>query len=451
MEQHLSEISNIWNRVLANIKEEISNNSIFDSFFKDSYINSIEGINMYVVVTSMVAVQLIKAKYLPMINSAVHRVTQSNYSVVVISSSDAEKKKVVAPKVDKFFQDSRVDQRFTFDSFVVGPSNRETFQACLTVATNLGVMFNPLFIYSDSGLGKTHLLHAVGNYIKYNFPRKTVLFFSVDQLVDEYQKAAIGEKNVNELKAYIKNFDCLLIDDIQFLANKKKTEEFFFPIFNDFVNNNKQIVITCDRLPSELSGLEQRLVTRFSQGLLTKISKPETSVCVEILKRKIVSNGLLLDNFDEAAINFLAETFSSSVRDLEGAFLKLLNYTINFKPTNHITLEIAVESVQGILSNNSLSSELSEKKIINIVADYYNLTSAQILGRSHIKQITLARHICMYLIRNLLDIPFAKIGELFGGKDHSTVMSGINKVDNLLKTDQEMGKVIKILKLKING
>ena len=449
--QSITEVSNIWSRVLTRVQDELKNNHIFDAFFKDSYIYSIDQGKIYVVVTSGVAVSLLTTKYQNMLDTIVSDVTQSNYKVIVFKQEDINKEKLPKPKDENpFFKDSKINSRYTFDNFVVGLSNREASQAALIVSSNPGTMYNPLFIYSDSGLGKTHLLHAIGNYAKENSPRMNVLLISTDQFVEEYIRSAKGEEDINDLKDYLKKVDILLIDDIQFLANKCKTEEFFFPIFNYFVNNNKQIVLTCDRLPSELEGLEQRLVTRFSQGLLTHIEKPEPSVCVEILKKKIQQNGLDINNFDEEALEFLADKFSSSVRDLEGAFLKLLNYTINFKPTDHVDRETAIEAVQGLLNVEDVSKEISEKRIVDVVSRYYNLTSSQVLGNSHLKQITLARHICMYLIRNILDVPFTKIGQFFGGKDHSTVMSGINKVENLLKTDTQMGNVLNALKLEIN-
>ncbi len=449
--ESITELSNIWSRVLTKLKDEINNNHIFDVFFKDSYIYTINQGKMYIVVTSGLAVNLIETKYHDMLDSIVKDVTQTDYKLVITKQEDLDNNKLPSAKEETvFFKDSKINPRYTFDNFVVGLSNREANQASLIVASNMGNMYNPLFIYSDSGLGKTHLLHAIGNYIKQNSPRTNVLVISTDQFVEEYIRSAKGEEDINELKNYLKKVDVLLIDDIQFLANKTKTEEFFFPIFNYFVSNNKQIVLTCDRRPIDLEGLEQRLVTRFSQGLLTSISKPEKSVCVEILKKKIVQNGLDINNFDEDALEFLADKFSSSVRDLEGALLKLLNYTINFKPTSHIDLNTAIEAVSGLLNGVDAESEVSEKKIINIVAEYYNLTQNQILGNSHIKQIALARHISMYLIRSELDVSFTKIGQLFGNKDHSTVMSGVNKVENLLKTDEQMRKVITELKAKIN-
>lgn len=453
MKVSVSEITNIWNRVLAEISDEINNSHIFDSFFKDSYIYNITQDTIFVVASSKVAINLLSSKYKDLIDAAVIKITQTNYKIKFIANEDIKSDSTLKLLVDpesKFFKDSRLNPRFTFDNFVVGFSNREAQQASLIVASNPGIMYNPLFIYSDSGLGKTHLLHSVGNYIKDNSPRKNVLVFSTDQFVEEYIKSTRGEQDIEALKDYIKSADVLLIDDIQFLADKKKTEEFFFAIFNYFINADKQIVITCDRLPQDLKGLEQRLVTRFSQGLLTRIGKPEKDTCIKILEGQITRSGLNIANFDHECLEFLADKCSSSIRSLEGAFLKLLNYTINFKPTDHITLELTIEAVQELLGLKDANEEISEKKIINVVSDYYNLTPSQVLGKSHIKQITLARHITMYLIRTELDVPFVKIGATFGGKDHSTVISAVSKVENMLKTDDLMKTAIKEIKSRLS-
>lgn len=451
MEKGQSELYKIWNSVLEVVEEEIDDRSIYTSFFVDSYIAYIEQKKMYVAVSTGLAANLIKMKYLDMLNQIVLRVTQTNYEVVVLPQKEIDEQKdkkfiKTDAEPELFFKNSKLNSDLTFDNFVVGFSNKEAYQASLVVSTNRGKMYNPLFIYGDSGIGKTHLLHSIGNFIKKNEPNVKVLIFNTDDFVDEYTKAARGESDFNKFKEYINSFDVLLVDDIQFLVGKKKTEEQFFVIFRLFHDSQRQIVITCDRLPNELDGLEQRLITRFNDGLPEKISKPEIDTCKTFLKNKIIKSGLDLNYFDEEAIEFLASKFSSSIRELQGAFNKLLSYTINFKPTDHIDLEITQEAVGDLLGVKDSKSEVSERKIINKVASYYNLVPSQLTGNSHSQKITLARHIAMYLIRDILDLPYKKIGQLFGGKDHSTVMSAINKVDKMLITNNDLKSVIKEIK-----
>ena len=200
----------------------------------------------------------------------------------------------------------------------------------------------------------------------------------------------------------------------------------------------------------ELNGLEDRLVTRFNRGLLIKINEPDQNSCVEILKKKIVSNGLDLNNFDESVLYFFADKFSKNVRELEGALNRLMFYLITFKPGEKITLDVAAEAVGTLIGGKAIASQLSEQKIINVVADYYNLTPSQITGKIRTGQIALARHISMYLIRNTLDLSLKKIGEMFGGKDHTTVMSAIQKVDKELKTDDNLKLAIEDIKKQLN-
>ena len=332
----MTEFDDIWKKILEKLKEKIDEPS-FSAFFGDSFVYSVAQNKVYIATQTNLAALIFNSKYKQLIEEACHDVTQTNYELHFDKLENYEKdKKIVKNEGKLFFKDSKLNPRFTFDTFVIGPSNKEALQASLIVASNPGTMYNPLFIYSDSGLGKTHLLHAIGNFIKSNKTYKNVLISSTSSFIDEYIKGARGEKDLNSLKDYIKDFDVLLIDDIQGLVDHKKTESYFFDLFNYFVDNEKQIVLTCDKLPSELKGIEQRLVTRFSQGLLSKINPPSLETSIEILKSKLIQNGIDLNSIDYDALQFIAEKKSGSVRELEGALNKLLSYTINFKLENDV-------------------------------------------------------------------------------------------------------------------
>jgi chromosomal replication initiator protein len=447
----LSEIAQIWERVLDRLSQKINDRHIFDSFFADSYIHTIQNDEIVVVVNSGLAVNLLNTRYLDMVSQTVLDVTQSNFKLKFVQKSELEKIPVNKPQKSSFFANSFVNRKFTFDNFVVGTSNREAYQAALLIASNPGKLFNynPLFIYSQSGLGKTHLLHAIGNYIKENASALNVLYITTDDFVDEFIKYVSGEKDKDNMKDFFKNVDVLMVDDIQFLAEKTKTEEMFFYIFNNLVNDGKQIILTSDRHPSEIRGIESRLVSRFNSGLTMNILVPDLSTRVAILKNKIQANGLDITYFEEDVLDFFAERFSNNVRELEGALNRLLFYVINIKQTKHITMELAMESVQPLMGSSSPTSSLTETRIINTVADYYNLTSNQITGRIRTNQIAMARHIAMYLIRTLLDMPFLKIGSLFGGKDHSTVMNAVSKVEKSLKVDSAIATAVQQLNQRL--
>ena len=449
----ISEIAMLWQKVLDKIDKKLGEKQIFDAFFANSYINEISNETIIVVVNSAVAVTLMNNKYKDLIVDTISEITQSHFNVVFIQQSDIENKKDVNQIINKkveYFKDAKINPDSTFDNFVMGNFNREAGQASLMIAANPGRMFNPLFIYSNSGLGKTHLLHAIGNYItKVTKPGARILYCTAEDLVEEYIKYVKGEKEAESLKEYVTSFDVLLLDDIQFLSNKVKTQEFFFFMYEKMINNNKQIVITSDKQPSELSGIEDRLVTRFTKGLTVNIQKPDQETCVEILRKKIVSSGLDLNNVDPAVIYFYADKFSNNIRELEGAFSRLIFYAVKLKQSSMITMDVAVEAVQNLVGMEKMDGQLSGTKIINVTADYYNLAPSQLTGKIRTGQIALARHMAMYLIRYNTDLPLKKIGELFGGKDHTTVMNAIEKVEKELKTNTQVKEAVSELEKRL--
>lgn len=455
MVNSLSEITRLWEKALVRISQSINDKVMFDSFFEKSYISEVNNDTIVVAASSALAATLMKTKYYDLISEVINDLTESNFKIEFIFQSESEKKEQVQPQIFKrtpYFENASINSKLVFDNFVVGDFNREANQASILIAGNPGKMFNPLFIYSNSGLGKTHLLHAIGNHIiKNGYPNAKILYITANDFVEEYIKYIRAEKDAESLKGFFKDVDVLLLDDIQFLANKEKTQEMFFAVYQQMWNAGKQIVITSDKQPNEIKDLEDRLVTRFSQGLVVSIKEPDQDTCVEILKKKIVANGLDLNNFDEGVLYFFADKFSKNVRELEGALNRLIFYVVSLKQTDKITMDVAVEAVQSLVGGKTLSTQLSEQKVINVVADYYNLTPSQLTGKIRTGQIALARHIAMYLIRLTLDVPLKKIGDTFGGKDHTTVMNAISKVDKELKTDESLKVAIEELKKRIKA
>lgn len=322
----------------------------------------------------------------------------------------------------------------TFDHFVVGDCNRESQAAALACAINPGRNFNPLFIYGNSGLGKTHLLMAIGNYVRKHNPEKKIYYIESLKFVDRVVKA-IQNNCINEFKQYISSMDVLLVDDIQFLAGKEKSHEIFFSIYNELVNNRRQIVIASDRQPKEIKGLEDRLISRFSSGLSVGIDSPEFETSLAILKMKIQNNVNDINEIDEQGLAYIASHFSGNVRELEGSLTRVLFYAISFqKEKGLITFETVVNALKN-QSNVSDKTGLSPTKIIKCVADYYGLTKQQITGKTRTKNISNARHIAMYLCRQMLDLPYIKIGDEFGGRDHTTIISACSKVEKQMKKD----------------
>ncbi len=442
-------LTSIWNLTLKNISNKVKDRSLYNSFFATSYLFSLDGGNAVLVTDSAVSKKVLTQDYSNIIIKAINEVTESDYSLSIITPNEIKnnKEQITLSKETKtavYFESSFIQTKFTFENFVVGKSNQQAYQSALYVSKNPG-SFNPLFIYSRSGLGKTHLLHAIGNAVNNDDPSKKVLYITSEDFVDEFVKYIRGDNDRESLKDFFKTIDFVLIDDIQFLAGKQATSTMFFNIFNLLVSRGKQIVITSDRSPSQLEGLEDRLVSRFSQGLSVNIEKPEKTTLIEILILKIQANGFDSSLFDEDALEYIAENNSKNIRELEGALNRILFFNVSAKNTNRISSEIVHQAFSYESNDNKKKGKLDAERIIYEVAKYYNLADSQIKSRVRTLQIALARAIAMYLCRNLLDMSFAAVGKAFNGKDHTTVMAACKKVDNMLKTDANMKKAIKTL------
>lgn len=329
--------------------------------------------------------------------------------------------------------DDNVLSEYTFDNFIVGPSNKEAHSATLACAYTPGKFYTPLFIYGNSGLGKTHLLNAVGNYIKDNDPSKKVFYTSTMDFVSLVVNS-IKEGTIDEFKQKMNQLDVLLMDDIQFIAGKEKSHEVFFTIFNELVIHKKQIVLSSDRSPSEIKGLEERLISRFASGLSVGLDSPEFETSLAILKYRLENQSVDPEFVSDEALAYIATNFSKDVRNLEGALNRLLFYSINFNNGNMIDFKVALNAFKGS-RESSENNEVSVTKIKRVVADYYGLTKQQLLSNSRTKNIASARHIAMYFSRKLLDLPFVKIGEEFGKRDHSTVINACDRVETAIKKD----------------
>ena len=456
----LSQQNQLWNRILSNVKERVEDKHIYDSFFANTKLHKVEGDVMHICVDSKLSIKLIEGNstYTSYILDSIKEVTETEYKIRLLSKEEIVEKKdslnkdsqVIETK-ERFFSTCCLNAKYNFDNFVVGSCNKEAVQASLLVTQSPGTSFNPLFLYSKPGLGKTHLLHAIGNFVKEKKPYAKVIYITTDAFIDEYIKYVHGDQQEESLKDFLKSCDVLLVDDIQSLADKQKTQEMFFYIFNALVNNNKQIVLTSDRHPSELKELEDRLVSRFNMGLSINLQNPDTETLLSILKTKIEANGLDVNNFDYNGLVFLAENFSKNVRELEGALNRLIFYTITTKHSKKIDIQTIKDSVKPMMHSKDSKKVLSEEKIISTVCEYYHLTENQIKSKSRLSQIALARQIAMYLCRSMLGTPYKQIGVLFGGRDHSTVITSVDKVETMLKTDSSLSTALSKLQKNLKN
>ena len=452
----LSVMTQRWDQALTKIEKRLGEKMIFDSFFANSYVTEIAGSTIVVVVKGTLAKNVILTKYRQIVQDAVDDIFGVGYEIEFITEEESQKREETGATrtqtTPQYFQDAALNKSLTFDNFVVGTFNREAAQAAKLIATAPGKMFNPLFLFSNAGLGKTHLMNAIGNEIKKNNPQSNVLYISAQSFIDEYMRFVKGDRESQSIRGFFKSVSVLLIDDIQFLENKVKTNEMFFTVYETLIKESKQIVITSDKQPVELSGLEERLVSRFSQGLVVKIEEPDKNSCVEILRQKIAATPLDINKVDESVLYLLADKFSHNVRELEQVVNRLVFSVYNLKGSDAVSLQDAIDAVSSLVGTNELSTQLNEQKIINVVADYYNLTPSQLTGKSREAQVALARHIAMYIIRNMIqDVSWSKIGDMFGGKDHTTVMNGVQKVDKLLKTDEPLKQAVEELEKRLKS
>lgn len=448
----LNDMSVLWQKVLHELSKEIDK-TICDSFLNESYIHSIEGDKILVSCNSNLAATILSQQYSDLINEVVNNITGTNFKVIFINHEELKDNSIseIESRNNRvFFKGCSIDPSFTFDNFVTGPSNKEATQASLFVASAPGKCYNPLFIYGGSGLGKTHLLNAISNFLKERNPSLKILYVTAQDFFYQYVDYVKGQDKNEELSKYIKDHDILLVDDIQMLRGKDKTLEFFFNIFQHFIQNKKQIILTSDKTPNELSGVDARLVSRFMDGLTVQINKPTQEMCENILKKKIVGANLSVDDFDNDVISFMAQKFTSSVRELNGALNRII-FIKNIRHSTRVDLDLAYEALGDLISVKDVQNTINEQKILNCVALYYNLSVSQITGKLKTGQIVIARHIAIYLIRNMLDVSLNKIGQIFSNRDHTTIMHSISAVDKMLKTDPETKNVIDTLKAKISG
>jgi len=445
---NLSKLSTVWGEVLQIVKDQLNDNKVFETFFQNSKLYKVDGDTAYISVQTKFAKELLGERYLPMIEKALEDITTYNYSCKISMESEVNHMETLLSADDQQTYVSNLNSNYTFESFVVGPSNQEAQSAALTTALEPGKFYNPLFIYGKSGIGKTHLLHAIGNYLVKNNPGKKVYYVSSAEFLDEYVNA-IRSSQIDEFKESFKQNDILLIDDIQFLSGKDKITETFFHIFNHLVTRHKQIVITSDRAPNELKKLEERLVSRFASGLSVQILTPEFETSLEILKKKIEGQTISSKTIKEDVLSYIALKYSKDIRQLEGALNRLMFYAESFKKQSKvIDLTIAQEALKGLVVTPIQQTDtLTAEKIKMTVADYYKLSTSQLSSSVRVSNISTARHIAMYLCRTLLDIPFTKIGDEFGGRDHSTVINACEKVEKMLKVDPNFKQAVEDIKI----
>ena len=365
----------------------------------------------------------------------------NDYEIVVYKDKEEYEQKAKYDNEDAFKMDSLpINPKFTFESFVVGASNEFIYAAAKAVAENPGDAYNPLFIYGGTGLGKTHILMAIANYLKIHSPRLNVLYSTCEQFTNQMvESISRGKGSGSDFRRRYRNVDVLLIDDVQFLAKKQGTQTEFFHTFNELVMQNKQIVLTCDRPPKEIEVLEERLRTRFEGGLLADVQTPDIETRIAILKRKSEEQKCIVDM---KVLAYIAEMDNGDIRTLIGKLTKVVFASkLHERP---ITIDLVNEALKE--SATEQKEELQAEDIINCVANTFKISKADIIGKKKNKEFVLPRQVCMYLICEMMNLPLLKIGESLGGRDHSTVIYARDKIAEQLKIDSRLAVTVSDIK-----
>ena len=435
--------SQLWNSFLERIQSELSPVT-YDTWFADTRIVKIENNIVTLAVPMHVHKKMLSENYNEMIEEIFTEISGSNFKFDYLTEDEItenitiDTENIGVPSISTF--ETNLKPNYTFDNFIVGESNKFAKLTAFAVAEKPGQMYNPLFIYGSSGLGKTHLMHAIGNYAMKN-SKSRVLYVTSEKFIDDFvliSKKATDEPNFDKVALFKKKYrdiDILIIDDIQYLGTGAKTQQEFFNTFNELYDKNKQIIISSDRSPDDLKLLEERLTTRFNWGITINIEPPDFELRLKIIEDKV--KGHMLSNpFPKDVQEFIASNCTSDIRKLEGAITRVVAYAAMMSGSP-ITLDLANEALKGFFVKTVVSKNKVEQ-VQQLVANHYNITVEDMKSKRRMASIAFPRQVAMYICRTELNESFPKIGIEFGGKDHTTVMHSVDKIKKQLKSNKEL-------------
>ena len=433
---------NIWQEVLKEAKNHLSE-QIINTWLKPIQVGELRGDFIQLIAPNKFFKNWIESNYLSVIKKIFNEsLSIEAQTIEIITKRKTTQKKVIphaisSPVAVETFS-TNLNKQYTFDNFVVGNSNNFAHSACLAVADGYFHTYNPLFIYGGVGLGKTHLMHAVGNRLLEKFPKLKVLYISSENFTNE-MISSLKSKRMDDFREKYRKIDVLLFDDVQFLAGKQRSTEEFFYTFNSLYDTQKQIILTSDKQPDEIPEMEERLKSRFAWGLIADIQPPSVEEKTAILMKRAELMNIPLD---EKVAFFMAENLKSdNVRELIGALIRLSAYSsFNGEP---ITVELAQKTLDKFLIKKD--KIITFDSILKVVCDYFNVKLSELKSKKRSKSIAFPRQIAMYLMREKLNCSLSEIGEILGGRDHSTVLHSINTIEKKLKEDKEICEIIKIL------
>ncbi|WP_313155947.1 chromosomal replication initiator protein DnaA [Lacrimispora sp.] len=455
----LEKLKEKWDEILLNLKEEHEITDVsFKTWLLPLKVYSVSGEKVIVTVPDVEFLGYIRKKYGFLLKITIEEVTGFECSVDFVVENQIQKEAATTPAGNTLITNTmnqvsqsaiitaNLNPKYTFDTFVVGANNNLAHAASLAVAESPGEIYNPLFIYGGVGLGKTHLMHSIGHFILKNNPAAKVLYVTSEKFTNELIDAIRNKNNFSptEFREKYRNNDVLLIDDIQFIIGKESTQEEFFHTFNALYEAKKQIIISSDKPPKEIETLEERLRSRFEWGLTVDIQSPDYETRMAILRKKEEMEGY---NIDNEVIKYIATNIKSNIRELEGALTKIV--ALSRLDNKEITVELAEEALKDIISPNG-KREVTPELVIQVVADHYGITPLDISSQKRNKEIVYPRQIVMYLCREMVGTPLQMIGKYLGGRDHTTIIHGIEKITVNMSKNESLSNTIEILKKKIN-
>lgn len=450
-----------YNKMWEEIKNELENDLdevVFADIF-DPVTTVFKVVNnyIYIVAPNDFVKKRIEMLYLQKLNRYLEMKFDEVYKFRIMTEDQAEKEltdsrefSVIEPEanIDNKYIQGNLNTSYTFDSFVVGNSNRLAYTSAIKVADQPGVVANPLYIFGDVGLGKTHLMQCVGNYILEGDMNKKVLYVKTDQFVEEYVRLA-SKKRFDEFHMKYRDVEVLLVDDIQFLAKKEKSQIEFFKLFETLHGQQKQIVITSDRSANDLKDIMSRLTSRFEWGVTVDINRPDLDHRIKILKKKLTAETSDASLIPDDVLEYIASVFDNNVRELEGALKRVLFYCTAFNIEFSVkNAEIALESLVKPRANDNFLNENKINNILSLVSDYYRISTSDLISKKRTTKYVFPRQVAMYLIKSIYDIPYKKIGTYFNNRDHSTVMHSVEKITNEIEMDKNVKKDVEKLRVK---
>ena len=460
----MNEVKEKWPEIIEHLRveHELLNVS-FNTWIKPLKVYDVIDDTAYILVNKDSSVEYIDKKYRLPLMVCIAEITGKEYEIQFVSEDDDKLNEIHNASIDNgqkkktksLAEKAGLNPKYTFDTFVVGGNNNFAHAASLAVAESPGEVYNPLFLYGGVGLGKTHLMHSIAHFILDKNPKKKVLYVTsetfTNELIDALRngKTAGNESAMLNFRDKYRNIDVLLIDDIQFIIGKESTQEEFFHTFNHLHTLGKQIIISSDKPPKDIETLESRLRTRFEWGLIADISSPDYETRMAILQKKIELDHLEKYNIKNDVLDYSAANVKSNIRELEGSLNKLIAlYKLN-NNNNPIDIALAAEALKDIISSDN-RREVTPELILDIVADHFGITVADLKSKKRDSEIAVPRQICMYLMRTMTDTALKGIGAVLGGKDHSTVKYGVEKIAKDIESDEMMANTINIIKKKIN-